>query len=112
MKMGRFLAGDPGVQFQLRRSFKYFTIGAWLTVTDTGRFESDENRGSRDKGVYISIPFSIFNKKDLPGHFNYTVSSFTRDSGQTVDQPVSLFPLNPWSTPAQTRQTLNQMRHF
>jgi len=112
LKMGQFLAGDWGIRIDIRRSFKYFTIGAWYTKTDTSLFESPENRGSDQKGVYIRFPLSIFSPKDIPGHLNYTFSSFLKDSGSLVRQPGSLYPMDPWSTPDHTRRTLNDMRKY
>ena len=112
LKTGRFLAGDPGIRIELRRSFKYFTIGGWTTFTDTSGFESSKNKRSEDKGVYIRIPFSVFSDRDTPGHFEYSIQSFTRDQGQTVNTPSSLFPLNPWSTPDHTRRNIEKMKRF
>ncbi len=112
LKIGQFLAGDIGFRIDLRRSYRYFTIGAWYTKTDTDMFESPKNRGSTQKGVYIRIPFSVFSPKDIPGHFRYTISSFTRDSGSLLRQPDSLYPMDPWSTPDHTKRTLNDMRKF
>lgn len=110
LKIGRFLAGDPGAKFEIRRSFKYFTIGAWYTATDTSRFQSEQNQGNREKGIYINIPLSLFKDYDAKGGIRYTFTSFTRDPGQTVRQPSSLYPMNPWATPVHTKQTLNDMR--
>jgi hypothetical protein len=110
LKIGRFLAGDPGVRLEVRRAFKYFTLGAWYTHTDTSRFESEKNRGQSEKGVYIRIPFSIFRDRATPGHFRYEISSFTRDQGTLVRQPNLLYPMDPWSTPVHTRQSLEEMK--
>ncbi len=110
LKAGRFLGGDPGVRFELRRSFKYFTIGGWYTLTDTSVFQSSENRGHQQAGVYISIPLALFRKSDVPGHLRYTMTNHIRDTGQTVRQPSSLYPMDPWSTPAHTRRYLEDMR--
>jgi hypothetical protein len=110
LKVGRFLAGDLGARIELRRSYNWFTIGAWYTRTDTDVFESEENRGASEKGVYIAIPLGLFRDRDDRGHLTYTITSFTRDQGQTVRQPRSLYPLNPWSTPAHTRHNLDDMR--
>jgi hypothetical protein len=110
LKAGRFLAGDPGVRFELRRAFRYFTMGAWYTKTDTSIFESEKNRGQSEKGVYIRIPLAIFHDKPIPGHFRYDITSFTRDQGATVRQPSLLYPIDPWATPAHTRRTLEEMR--
>lgn len=110
LKIGRFLAGDLGARIELRRSFKYCTVGAWYTVTDTSDFASELNRGDQQKGVYIRLPLALFNDMDVKGHLRYFMTSFTRDPGQTVRQPSSLYPMDPWSTPAHTRQTLDDMR--
>lgn len=110
LKIGRFLAGDPGVRIDLRRTFKYFTIGAWYTKTDTDLFASEKNKAASQKGVYITFPLSIFFQKDSPKRMNYTFSSFTRDQGATVRQPGSLYPLDPFSTPAHIKNTINDMR--
>ncbi len=112
LTIGRFLAGDPGFRIDLRRSFKYFTVGAWYTKTDTDIFESPENRDTDQKGVYIRIPFSIFQSNDKPGHLRYSITSFTRDPGAMVRQPDSLYPMNPWSTPTYTQTTLDDMRTY
>ncbi len=110
LKIGRFLGGDPGVRFELRRSFKYFTLGSWYTVTDTSRFQARENRDDNNMGVYIRFPLSLFKNHDSQGHVQYTMTSFTRDTGQTVYQPSSLYPMDPWSTPDHTRRNLEDMR--
>ncbi len=110
LKIGRFLAGDPGVRIELRRSFRYFTVGAWYTKTNTDIFQSTQNRDDVQKGVFISFPFSIFTNRDVKGHMEYDFTSFTRDSGSTVRQPNLLYPMDPWSTPRHLRQTLDEMR--
>lgn len=110
VKIGRFLAGDPGVRVELRRSFRYFTIGGWYTQTDTDIFRSAQNRGDTQKGVYVSFPLSVFFNRDLRGHIEYDLTSFTRDAGATVSQPSLLFPMDPWSTPRHLRKSLDEMR--
>jgi hypothetical protein len=110
LKAGRFLAGDPGVRVELRRAFKYFTIGGWYTHTDTSIFDSEKNRGQSEKGVYLRVPFSVFRDSASPGHFRYEISSFTRDQGTLVRQPNMLYPMDPWSTPIHTRQSIEEMK--
>lgn len=92
LKVGRFLAGDKGVRMDVSRTFKYFTLGAWLTVTDTSVFSADINKGYEDKGVYLSIPLSLFFDSDIPGRLHYSISPWTRDQGQLVAQPRHLYP--------------------
>jgi hypothetical protein len=112
LKIGRFLAGDEGFQVSLSRSFNYFTIGGWYTRTNTDMFKSPKNRGSDQAGVFIRVPFSIFRNTDQPGHFRYTVTSFTLDPGALVRQPGSLYPMNPWSGTDHIRRTLNDMKTY
>lgn len=110
LKIGRFLAGDRGVMIILRRSFKYFTVGAWYTKTDTSIFKSDKNREAEEKGVYISFPFAVFSDREKRGTLTYGITSFTRDQGQTLRQPRYLFPLNPWDTPDYLKRNLDEIR--
>jgi hypothetical protein len=110
LKIGQFLGGDVGVSLELRRSFKYFTIGAWYTKTDTDVFTSQKNRDAAEKGVFITFPFSIFSDHDRRGSLNYVFSSFTRDQGATVRQPTVLYPMNPYQSVLYTESTLEDMR--
>ena len=110
LKIGQFLGGDVGVSLELRRRFKYFTIGAWYTKTDTDHFTSQKNRDAAEKGVFITFPFSIFSDHDRRGSLNYVFSSFTRDQGATVRQPTVLYPMNPYQSVLYTESTLEDMR--
>jgi len=92
LKMGRFLAGDPGVRWDIRRTYRGFSLGLWYTATDTSIFVAQYNKGYADKGIYFSIPLSCFSEFDIPGNFQYSLSPWTRDPGQLVAQPRSLFP--------------------
>jgi hypothetical protein len=112
IKAGRFLAGDPGARFEIRRHFKNFTIGAYYTKTRTDVFDSPKNRDSEFKGVYIRVPFSLFRDRDEPGHLRYEFTSFTRDQGQTVSQPDRLYPMDGSATPIQTRRKMDEMPNF
>ena len=110
LKIGRFLAGDAGARIELRRTFKYCTLGAWLTKTDTSVFQSEKNIGVEEKGVYITIPLAFFSDRESRRRISYAITSFTRDQGQTVAQPRHLYPVNPFGTPAFVKQHLNDMR--
>ena len=110
LKIGQFLGEDFGFSLELRRSFKYFTIGAWYTKTDTDHFISEKNRNASEKGVFITIPFAIFTDHDRRGSLNFEFSSFTRDAGQTVRQPSVLYPMNPYQSVIHTESTLEDMR--
>lgn len=110
IKLGRFLGGDWGARFELRRTYNHVTVGCWWTVTDTSVFSAQKNRGYNDKGIFVRIPFSLFTDHDAPGHFSYAMSGFLRDQGQTVRQPRSLFPLDSEDTPARVRHSVEEMR--
>jgi hypothetical protein len=110
LKIGRFLGGDKGYRLELRRSFHYFTIGAWYTDTDTSNFTSEKNRGNNEKGVFIRVPLSIFADREIRGTLLYSFSSFLRDPGQSVRQPAYLYPMDPYNSVDNTKRTLEKMR--
>ena len=112
LKLGRFLAGDPGARFELRRSYNYFTIGAFFTATDTSCFKSNENRGHHDMGVYFTIPLSIIKTSDSKGQLRYSVTDIIQDTGQTINRPTSLYPVDPFASPAHTRNNIDDMRLY
>jgi hypothetical protein len=110
LKIGQFLGDDVGFSLELRRSFKYFTIGAWYTKTDTDGFTDPKNRNAEEKGVFITFPFSIFSARDRRGWLSFSFQSFTRDQGQTVRQPSLLYPMNPYQSVLHSEATLEDMR--
>ena len=110
LKIGQFLGGDVGFSLELRRSFKYFTLGAWYTKTDTDHFTNQKNRVASEKGIFITFPLSIFSDHDRRGSLDYAISSFTRDQGQVVRQPGVLYPLNPYQSVLHTESTLEDLR--
>lgn len=110
LKIGQFLAEDVGFRLELRRAFKYFTVGAWYTDTDTDHMVSPDNRGNNEKGVFIRIPLSIFTNRDRRGALTYAFSSFTKDPGQSVRQPSLLYPMDPYRSVNHTKAHLEDMR--
>ena len=110
LKIGQFLAKDFGIRAELRRSFKYFTIGAWYTSTNTDHLESPLSKGNEEKGVFIRIPFSLFTDRDQRGNLYYSFSSFLRDPGQSVRQPSLLYPMDPYNSVSHTKEHLEDMR--
>ncbi|MCK9372298.1 MAG: YjbH domain-containing protein [Sulfuricurvum sp.] len=94
-KIGEFFAGDRGVSVTLMREFKNFTLGAFVTKTDTSVFSSAENRGYVDKGIFLRIPLSTVRAKNVKGSLSYTLNPWTRDVGQYANQANSLVGLNP-----------------
>jgi hypothetical protein len=93
LKLGRFLAGDWGGRLDISRTYRYFTMGAWYTATDTGNFTASFNKGYHDKGVYLMVPFSVFKDHDNPLRLLYSFRPWGRDTGRTVDQVNTLYPM-------------------
>lgn len=95
LKIGQFIAGDKGVKIDFARTHKTFTIGAYLTATNSDEvFTSTENKGYIDKGLYITFPLDTVNKKLQKGSLNYGLSPWTRDVGQYSGTSMSLYPMN------------------
>ncbi len=94
-KVGEFFAGDRGVQVTVMREFKDFTIGAFMSKTDTDMFTSSSNRGYIDKGIFIKIPLSTIMPKDVKGSLSYSLKPWTRDVAQYANQVNSLVGMRP-----------------
>ena len=93
-KIGKFLAGDKGVQIDFTRHYKGFSLGAYATFTNSQDvFTSTQNKGYINKGFYIRIPIDVFTYKNVKGRVNYSLSPWTRDSGQYASPSFSLYPL-------------------
>jgi len=87
IKYGQFLAGDKGVKITLSRTYKYFSVGIWYTMTNgddvfTSRLNSDYD----DKGIYFNFPFRAFPTSSMQnnksGHLGFT--AWGRDVGASV----------------------------
>jgi hypothetical protein len=93
LKLGRFVAGDWGGRLDVSRTYRYFTMGAWYTITDTDLFTASFNKGYHDKGIYLTVPFSVFKDHDNPLRLFYSFRPWGRDTGQTVRQVNGLYPM-------------------
>lgn len=95
-RVGKFLAKDEGVRFELKRRFRSGTeIGAWYTYTNEKDITNpgSPERPYYDKGVFISIPLSSMLTKDTQQRATLSVSDYTRDVGQMVESPGDLYRL-------------------
>ncbi len=89
---GRYLAGDWGGTFTLRRRFSNgWEIGGFFTLTDVPFDEFGE--GSFDKGIFINIPLNYFLPIETRGTYATLIRPLTRDGGQRVRAPSPLYPL-------------------
>lgn len=93
IKAGRFLAGDTGVRFTVSRFINGVVLSAWYTVTDTTDFTDDHNSGYSDKGISIAIPLRLFAGTDTRTVYNYSLTPWTRDTGQDIEHFGSLFDI-------------------
>ncbi|MBI5740368.1 MAG: YjbH domain-containing protein [Nitrospirae bacterium] len=91
VKAGRFLAGDYGARVTLSKFINGVTIRAWYGITDTSGFEDGFNRGYHDKGIGVSIPLRLFKGTDSRTAYNYSLSPWTRDTGQDIEHFETLF---------------------
>jgi hypothetical protein len=91
IKAGRFLAGDNGVRFTASKFINGVVLKAWYTVTDTSDFTDEHNDGYNDKGISISIPLRMFLGTDSRSVFHYSLTPWTRDTGQDIDHFGTLF---------------------
>ncbi|UXY14488.1 YjbH domain-containing protein [Chitiniphilus purpureus] len=95
-RVGRFLAKDEGVRFELKRRFANgIEIGGWYTVTNGDDITSPGSPSSpyRDKGVFVSIPLTIMLTKDTQASAAVSLAPWTRDVGQMVAWPGDLYDL-------------------
>jgi hypothetical protein len=91
LKAGRFLAGDNGIRFTISKFINGVIIWAWYSVTDTSVFKDNINRGYHDKGIGVSIPIRLFKGTDSRSVYSYTLSPWTRDTGQDIEHFNTLF---------------------
>jgi hypothetical protein len=67
------------------------TILAWYSFTDTSVFNDNINKDYHDKGIAISIPLRLFKGADSRTAYSYSLSPWTRDTGQDIDHYNTLF---------------------
>ncbi len=88
---GRYLAGDWGATFGLKRRFPSgWEIGGFFTLTDVPFEEFGE--GSFDKGIIISIPLNWATPIETRGRYSTIIRPLTRDGGQRLANPSALYP--------------------
>lgn len=90
-KAGRFLAGDKGVRVTVSKVINGVIIRAWYSITDTSVFSDNINKDYHDKGIGVSIPLRLFKGTDSRTTYSYSLSPWTRDTGQDIDHYNSLF---------------------
>ena len=89
LSAGRYLAGDVGATFDIKRVFSNgVAAGAWATKTDVSAQQFGE--GSFDKGIYVTIPFDVLLPKSTGGNANLVWNPLTRDGGARLYRRFTL----------------------
>lgn len=87
LHVGRFLAKDRGYTFEARRTFDNgFSIGAFFTRTNVSALDFGE--GSFDKGLFLSVPYSLLLPRNTRGKYSTIVRSIERDGGRRLEGAV------------------------
>lgn len=87
---GRYLAGDWGGTFSVKRRFDNgWEVGAFATLTDVPFDEFGE--GSFDKGIYLTIPFNWVLPYESRSQFSTVIRPLTRDGGQRLSVSNRLY---------------------
>ncbi len=95
-RVGKFLAKDDGVRFELSRRFNSgFTVGAWYTRTNGNDITSPGSPSAPyyDKGIFMSMPLDTMLTKDTQAVAGFSLAPWTRDVGQMVQSPGDLYEL-------------------
>lgn len=90
--VGRYLARDKGVTFDISRRFDSGVIaGAFATFTNVS--QTDYGEGSFTKGFYISIPMDLLTVTPNRSRAQLNWIPLTRDGGQMVGRKYYLYGL-------------------
>ncbi len=90
--IGKFLADDYGVRYEIARYFPSgLKISIWYTVTNG----HDRINGSNyyDKGIAFSLPMDIFYTYSDRSRWSYGMSAWLRDVGVTAETGMKLYDL-------------------
>jgi len=88
--VGRYLAKDKGITFDLSRTFDNgFIFGVFATRTDVSSAEFGE--GSFDKGFYLSVPLDLFSVNYSRRRAGVLYRPLTRDGGARLGIPRPLY---------------------
>ncbi len=95
-RIGKFLAKDEGVRFELKRRFRSgVETGVWYAITNGNdiTLPGTPENPYYDKGIFLSIPLGSMLTKDTQARSDMSLSAWTRDVGQMVEFPGDLYRL-------------------
>ena len=88
-QVGRFLAGDHGINLDVAKKFDTgIIVGGYAAFTNVSA--EDYGEGSFTKGFYISIPFDLFSFAPAKGRGKIPWVPIGRDGGQMLRRPARL----------------------
>ncbi len=96
IRAGRFLAGDRGARFEIKRTFRSgVELGLWYTRTNGDDITSPGSPGNPyyDKGVFMRIPLATLSTRDNGSVVHMSLSPWNRDVGQMVQSPGDLYQM-------------------
>ncbi|OGS94889.1 MAG: hypothetical protein A3H31_04330 [Gallionellales bacterium RIFCSPLOWO2_02_FULL_57_47] len=96
VRAGRFLAGDTGARFEMKRRFRSgFEVGMWYALTNGNDITSPGSPANpyRDKGVFMTIPLTSMLTRDTQATPRIAIAPWTRDVGQMAASPGDLYDL-------------------
>ena len=92
LSAGRYLAGDWGGTIDVSRQYRNgIRIGAWATFTNVSARQFGE--GSFDKGIYVSIPFTLLLPRSTRSVAHVAWQPLLRDGGARLDRRYTLYDL-------------------
>jgi len=84
MHTGRYLAGDDGTTFELRRTFSNgWMVGLWATFTDVSA--KDFGEGSYDQGLFLKVPLGMFSDRNVRSSYSTRIRPIQRDGGARLE---------------------------
>ncbi len=87
---GRYLAGDWGATFTLKREFNSgIQVGGFFTLTDVPFSQFGE--GSFDKGITLEVPLTWFTGAPSRNRVGTTIRPIVRDGGARLDVSTRLY---------------------
>ena len=90
LHVGRYLAKDKGYTLEARRTFDNgFSIGAFVTRTNVSAVDFGE--GSFDKGLFLSVPYSLLFSVNTRSKYSTIIRSIERDGGRRLESVGNLW---------------------
>jgi hypothetical protein len=91
-KIGRYLAGDVGGTLSIKKRFDNgIELSSFVTATDKADFDVFGSETHLYSGIEVSMPIGQVKYVPRGSRIRTKVKPFGRDTGQQIDNPVSLY---------------------